>query len=160
MSEVQKLIAHFKMEKHPEGGHFVETYRSEGSVQLEAPFYGARSYCTGIYFLLSEGERSAFHKIKSDEIWHFHLGDSMTLHQISPEGNLETIIIGSDFSNGEKLQHVVPAGYWFGGYTNGKYSFVGCTVAPGFDFKDFELADTKELKKKFPEHREIIEKLS
>ena len=160
---VAELVKHYSLEAHPEGGYYKETYRSRGIYKsLSAPFSGDRSFATAIYFLLPEGTKSALHRIASDEIWHFYLGGSMSLIQISPDGQCETIVLGSDVSNDERLQHVVPAGYWFGGFPNvgSPYSFVGCTVSPGFDFADFEMAQREDLAKQFPAHRSIIERLT
>ncbi|MFG1493061.1 cupin domain-containing protein [Halobacteriovorax sp. ZH4_bin.1] len=161
--EIKKIIDKYKLEAHPEGGYFKESYRSHDSFKsLPEPFNGDRNYSTAIYFLMPQGKKSSLHKIASDEVWHFYLGGPMTIYQISPDGALEIITLGQDILKGEKLQHVVPAGYWFGGHTNSgsDYSFVGCTVAPGFDFNDFVLADRTELSKLFPQHIEVIEKLT
>lgn len=155
----EKIIEFFNMTKHPEGGAFVETYRSNETSHFNN-FQGERHYSTGIYFLLRKGERSAFHKIKSDEMWHFYQGDALELFEITPDGKLIRTVIGSDFLSGEKLQYVVPAHHWFASRSLGKYSLVGCTVAPGFDFNDFELAKKSELINKYPEHEMVIQELS
>ncbi|MGB0453394.1 MAG: cupin domain-containing protein [Bacteriovoracaceae bacterium] len=159
MNEVEKIIQQFELTPHPEGGFFKETYRSNESYEnLGHPYEGSRFYSTAIYFLLPQGHKSALHRISSDEIWHFHLGGPMELVQISPSGELERIIIGPDFERGQKLQHVVPAGFWFGGspLEGSEFSFVGCTVSPGFDFQDFELGGREKLLSSFPEHSELI----
>jgi len=145
------------METHPEGGYFKETYRSKETIPG-----GDRNYSTGIYFLLPEGTFSKLHRIKSDEMWHFYLGDPLTIVQISPQGKVEEVLLGQDVLAGQRVQHVVPAGYWFGAFPNpgSLYSFVGCTVAPGFDFVDFEMGDRETLLKEYPNAKEIIERLT
>ena len=124
---------------HPEGGLFKETYRSAVS--------------TAILYLLSEGDKSNLHRIKSDELWHWHRGGTLELTKISPEGKAETVLIGPD-----NPQHAVPAGWWFGSRPSKGAGFVlcGCTVAPPFEFKDFELGKRSDLIGRFPMHREII----
>jgi predicted cupin superfamily sugar epimerase len=153
------------MKPHPEGGFYRETFRSSGIIAksgLPQNFNGDRSFFTAIYFLLSEGKNSKLHRLKSDEAWHFYLGGPLTLIQISPEGHLQTIVLGNDLAAGHQLQHVVPAGYWFGAYPNvgSEFSLVGCTVAPGFDFSDFEMADRKTLLQTFPHLSTIVQQLT
>ena len=165
MITVEKLIEKYQLIPHPEGGYFRETYRSEGVIPHQAlpdNFKGDRNYCTGIYFLLPQGTKSCLHRIQSDEMWHFYLGGSMTLVLMHEDYGVQNIILGSDLQAGETVQFVVPAGWWFGGYPNSEsvYSFVGCTVAPGFDFADFELATRTNLLSKFPESSELILKLT
>ncbi len=165
MITVEKLIEKYQLIPHPEGGYFRETYRSEGVIPHQAlpdNFKGDRNYCTGIYFLLPQGTKSCLHRIQSDEMWHFYLGGSMTLVLMHEDYGVQNIILGSDLQAGETVQFVVPAGWWFGGYPNPEsaYSFVGCTVAPGFDFADFELGTRTDLISKFPESSELILKLT
>lgn len=159
-----EIIQLYQMEPlYPEGGFFRETYKSERVYEnLPPPFKGPRSYSTAIYFLLPKGVKSAFHRIASDEGWHFYLGGPMTLVQISPEGKLKTIPLGQNIRAGEVVQHVVPGGYWFGAYPNEgtEFSFVGCTVAPGFDYADFEMGKRNELLREFPQHKHYIEALT
>jgi predicted cupin superfamily sugar epimerase len=149
------------MEHHPEGGYFTETYRSTESVEKDAlpeRFGGSRQLSTAIYFLLVGDEYSSFHRISADEMWHFYAGQPLEVHMISPEGDYSIVTVGPDPECGHSFQHVVPAGYWFASRctsSNG-YSFVGCTVAPGFDFEDFELAKAEELVAEFPAHENII----
>lgn len=148
------------LEKHPEGGFFKETYRSESKVSLDG-FSSKRNLSTGIFFLLDGDNFSAFHRIKSDEMWHFYDGSSLIVHMIDEFGNYESQRIGRDIEKGDKLQFVVPARVWFASEVadHKGYSLVGCTVSPGFDFEDFELAD-ESLATIFPQHRKIIEQLS
>lgn len=159
------IINHFKLQEHPEGGFFKEVYRSKGSIaeeNLPEYFEGNRNYCTSIYFLLTSNKFSAFHKINQDEIWHFYKGSTLKLHTISPSGDYSFILIGDDFKNGEVFQYKVPAHYYFAAEVIEKdsFSFVGCTVSPGFDFRDFVLPSCKELSSEFPQHSEIIERFT
>ena len=158
------IKAHFKMKPHPEGGWYYRNYVADESIPAQGlphRFGGPRPICTGIYFLLEKGSFSAFHRIKSDEIWHFYAGGELLLHIISPAGELETVVLGTEFMSGRHLQWVVPAGYWFAAEPapETEFSLVGCTVAPGFDFNDFELAKKNSLAKDFPQHQEIIKRL-
>ena len=159
-------IEKYNLLPHPEGGYYAETYRSSESISENAlpnRFTGDRSFSTGIYFLLEKDDFSAFHKIKSDEMWHFYAGEALDIFVIDPEtGNLEIIKLGSNPDNGETFQAVVPAGAWFGSRpaTNSSYSLVGCTVAPGFDFADFEMAERNNLTDLFPEHKKMIQELT
>lgn len=159
---VQQLIEQFGLIPHPEGGYYKETYRSPEVISKQAlpeRFTGQRVYSSAIYFLLVQGNFSAFHRIKSDECWHFYAGDTLCVHMISPSGQLTTIYLGN--KPGTVYQYVVRAGYWFASETapGGSFSFVGCTVAPAFDFADFELADSNTLSHQFSQHSEIIQRL-
>lgn len=165
MKREDLLIKELNLQAHPEGGFYKETYRSEGVVleeHLPENFDGSRNYCTSIYFLLKTNEFSAFHRINQDENWYFHEGSSLTIHQISPDGIYTKTVLGSNILEGEVFQHTVPKNYWFGATVNqpDSYSLVGCSVSPGFDFKDFELANSTQLQKKFPDHKIIIEELT
>lgn len=161
---VEELIKLYSLKPHPEGGYYKETYRATGVIPkrvLPDGFHGDRNYSTAIYYLLPEGTKSKLHRLATDEILHFYLGDPMTYVAIGPDGKVEKTILGTDVKAGQKLQHVVPAGCWFGGYPNpgSRFSFIGATVAPGFDFQDFELGSRSELLKQFPNAKEIIELL-
>ena len=160
-----ELVRLHNLQPHPEGGFYNEYYRDKGAIPksvLPNRFKGDRNYSANIYFLLPEGKKSNLHRIASDESWHFYLGGPLTVIQISPEGNVEKIILGQDVRSGQKVAHIVPAGYWFGAVPNAgsRYSFVGCTVAPGFDFADFEIGKRAELLKQFPQAKEVIELLT
>ena len=153
------------LQPHPEGGYFAEVYRSEdvlGAHVLPERFGADRAVATSIYYLLDGEAFSALHRIQSDEIWHFHDGTSLTIEAISPDGQRHTWRLGLDVGAGERPMAVVPAGYWFGAYLTGRRGFalVGCTVAPGFDFRDFELAQRADLSERFAAHRELIELLT
>lgn len=153
-------INKLNMKPHPEGGHYQETYRSEGSM-LVGIGQERRNYATAIYFLLQSGEFSALHRLASDEIWHFHTGSPVTIHTITPIGEHQQIELSPDAEN-PNFQAVIPAGYWFGAELTRPHSYclVSCTVFPGFDFADFELANRDALIRKYPQHEEIITRLT
>jgi len=156
----QQLIEFYQLLPHPEGGYYKETYRSSELIptnSLPDRFMGNRNFSTAIYFLLEADSFSAFHRIKSDECWHFYSGDAVDIHVLHNNGNYEFIKLGSNIEMGEQFQAIVPAGAWFASKTNGIYSLVGCTVSPGFDFADFELAKAAELAEKFPNQFELIQ---
>ncbi|MBD2754790.1 cupin domain-containing protein [Spirosoma validum] len=153
------------MQPHPEGGYFAETYRSGETISHSAlpnRFSGDRAFSTAIYFLLESHHISALHRIQADEVWHFYAGGPLEVFAISPAGDLTVIKLGSNLQQGEVFQAVVPAGYWFGSKpaVGTDFSLVGCTVAPGFDFADFEMADRQTLLAQFPQHKEVIEMLT
>ncbi|MCE7042213.1 cupin domain-containing protein [Dyadobacter sp. CY312] len=167
MKPASYWIEKYNLLPHPEGGHYIETYRSAESVAedgLPARFEkGSRSFSTGIYFLLEQNEFSAFHRIKSDEMWHFYAGEALDVFVIHPEtGQLEVIKLGADPDNGETFQAVVPAGTWFASrpMKDSSYALVGCTVSPGFDFADFEMANKNDLINLFPKYESLIRELS
>jgi predicted cupin superfamily sugar epimerase len=153
------------LKPHPEGGYFRQTYRSEVTIAREAlpaGFGGARAASTAIYFLLEGKNFSAFHRLQSDEMWHFYVGAGMRVHVIEPSGRYSSIMLGNDFEAGQVLQAVVPAGCWFASHVADWQSFgvVGCTVSPGFDFEDFEIGKRAELVANYPQHRELIRSLT
>ena len=158
-------IKHLDLQAHPEGGYFNETYRCKESlpaVNLPGRFEQPHSFSTAIYYLLDAPNFSAFHRIKQDELWHFYQGSALTIHVITAAGEYQALSLGSNLRAGESFQHVVHAGDWFAASVdepNG-YALVGCTVAPGFEFADFELAERDELIGVYPQHRGIIEVLS
>lgn len=162
--DTEYLITTLDMKKHPEGGYYKETYRASESYEnesLPSRYKGRRSTGTSIYFLLPSNELSKFHKLASDEIWHFHLGGAAKIFIISPSGQLEVKTIGSDIAKGELLQVVILKDHWFGALVvRGEYILVGCTVSPGFEFEDFELATADPLKKICPEYSELIDRLT
>lgn len=165
IESAKSIIEKLGLEPHPEGGYFRETYRSEGIINeenLDDYYEGERSYSTCIYFLLTSDKFSAFHRIKQDEIWHFYDGSPIRLHVISETGEYSYHIIGRDLKSGEKPQLVVPGGCWFAAevVNTNDYSLVGCTVAPGFSFDDFELKARKELTNLFPHNEQIIVKMT
>lgn len=158
-SNAKYWIENLDMISHPEGGYYKESYRS--SVEFDPKgFPGKRNYSTSIYFLLEDGNVSHFHRIKSDEIWYYHAGHPLTVFVIHPNGKLEEINIGPNIHKGEVLQAVVPAGCIFGSTSLNEYSLVGCMVSPGFDFQDFELFTTSQLTAIYPQHVELIKRLT
>jgi predicted cupin superfamily sugar epimerase len=150
---------------HVEGGWYSEVYKSAlviASSHLPQQYKGDRSTCTHIYFMLEKGEFSAFHRIESDELWHFYSGDPIVIYEIENNGTLIKHYLGRDMEQGQSLFCVVKGGNWFASEVMEKSNFglVGCTVSPGFDFADFELAKKKTLSEKFPAHKELINRLS
>lgn len=149
------------LQAHPEGGYFRETYRDQRSFSFangEQGFEGKKNFSTAIFFLLEQGNFSAFHRIRSDEVWHFYAGDPLEVIEIDEKGILHKALLGNRPDRGETFQYVVKAGRWFGSRVaaNGNFALVGCTVSPGFDFADFEMADRETLINAFPQYREII----
>jgi predicted cupin superfamily sugar epimerase len=154
-----------RLEKHPEGGYFRETYRSDEIIDKEhlpSRFNGNHCFSTAIYYLLKGNDVSAFHRIKQDELFHFYDGSFLTIHVIDSSGTYLKIKLGSNIKNGEVPQATVKAGWIFGASVDdpNSYSLVGATVAPGFDFEDFELLSRAQLIELFPQHKKIIEKLT
>src|SRR5690349_1871897 len=158
-------INKLQLTTHIEGGAFREIYRSPVMAPMQAlpsTFGGERNFCTSIYFLLQRQQFSAFHKIKSDEVWHFYYGDALIVYEIDKQGSLTEHRLGCDPDNNESFQCVIAAGNWFAARLapGGDYALVGCTVSPGFDFADFELANQQELVSLFPEHEAVIKTLT
>jgi uncharacterized protein len=165
MLTARQLITQYQLQSHPEGGHYLQTYCSGEMIQkdtLPGRFKGDRYYSTAIYFLLEGKEFSAFHRIQSDELWHFYAGMGLHIFVLHPDGRGEVLKLGDDLANGYSFQQMVPAGCWFASrsVSEHSFSFVGCTVAPGFDFADFELAKKDVLLKEYPNHADWINALS
>jgi uncharacterized protein len=151
-----------------EGGFYRETYRSNFSTihtssrknKIKVSRDNTRSTVTLIYYLLDggRGHFSAFHRLKSDEIWHFYKGSSVTIYVIDDEGHLTQFRLGTDIGHGEHCHVIIRAGSWFGARVDDRTSFalIGCTVTPGFDSNDFELGTRSKLIRKFPKHKAII----
>ena len=157
----QEYVRRLNLQPHPEGGFFAETYRAAEMIDARAlpnRFGGARAFSTAIYFLLESHHVSALHRIQADEVWHFYAGGSLEVFVINPDATLTVIRLGSDLEQGEVFQAIVPAGCWFGSRPapGSDFSLVGCTVAPGFDFADFEMANRTELLARFPQHADVI----
>jgi predicted cupin superfamily sugar epimerase len=162
---IEELIRTLVLQPHPEGGWYRETYRSTESIAKNAlpeRYGGPRNYATVIYFLLDSSSFSALHRLNSDEQWHFYSGSALTVHVIHPDGRYEPIKLGSNLVGGETFQTVVPYDCWFGASvdTPGSYALVGCSVAPGFDFADFEMASRASLCREFPQHAKLITRLT
>ena len=161
----QDWIDHLTLERHPEGGYYRETYRTDETVSTDAlpdRFGGPRHVAALIYFLLPADAFSALHRIRQDEVWHFYAGAPLTLHQIAPNGAYTTQTLGRAVTEGQQLHAVVPAGTWFGATVEADagYGLAGCTTAPAFEFEDFELAEQEALTETFPQHRGVIERLT
>jgi predicted cupin superfamily sugar epimerase len=157
--KTKNIIDKLHLKPHPEGGYYSETYRSaERVINNEG---NKRSVCTAIYYMLENDDKSHFHRIKSDELWFFHHGESLEI-VILQNGERKTVLLGNDIINGELPQAKIPANTWFAArIKNGKgYSLVSCTVAPGFDFADFELAKREDLMRQYPNLKETIEELT
>ena len=154
--DTNEIIQQLQLVPHPEGGYFKETYRSAET--LTTPEGKSRNISTAIYYLLENDDKSHFHRIQSDEIWHFHQNDPLEIFIID-QGELIVKTLGNNFTQGEVPQVVVPAGRWFAAQVKNAsgYSLVSCTVAPGFDFADFELAEKETLIHEFPHLKKIIE---
>jgi predicted cupin superfamily sugar epimerase len=159
--KAEELIRQLNLTKHPEGGYFRETYRSVSEIPataLSGTYSGNRNYATSIYFLLTDKEFSAFHKIKSDELWYFHQGNTVEIYLLSENG-VETRKLGA--KPGTEFYVLIPQNTWFAARVVGKgYTLVSCVVAPGFSFDDFELARREELLKLYPGQAELISELS
>ncbi len=165
MKDQHYWIQHLDLKPHPEGGYYREIYRSDEKIPaaaLDKRFNSDHHFSTSIYFLLPGDSFSALHRLKSDEIWHFYTGHSLTLYLLFPDGKLEEKHMGPNIEKGESFQIVIPHGVWFGARVHrvDGFALVGCTVAPGFEFEDFELAKRDQLLKQFPQHRQIIESLT
>ena len=165
MNDAERWIQALQLRRHPEGGWFREVYRAQETIphhSLPTRFTGDRSFSTAIYFLLNEAEFSAFHRLKQDELWHSYDGVSLVMHMIDPTGNYSAVKLGRNIQAGEALLAVVKAGWLFGATVDDprSYSLVGCTVAPGFDFADFEIPSRKQLLEQYPQHLHIIQELT
>ena len=162
VSDSQELIVQLQLLPHPEGGWYRETLRSTAQVTRNSDGQ-VRSAATAIYYLLCDGAHSAWHRIKSDEVWHFYAGAPLQVHVLHADGSLHTILLGNGLAHaGAQFQAMVAAGCWFAAECAdpATYALVGCTVAPGFEFSEFELADTAALLAAYPQHRQHIERLS
>jgi predicted cupin superfamily sugar epimerase len=133
MSKADRIIAALKLTPHPEGGHYRETFRDEASV-------AGRAHSTAIYFLLKRGEVSRLHRVDAAEVWHFHDGAPLELTIVDAQGKPKRFVLGSDLTQKQQPQIVVPAHAWQAARSLGAYTLVGCTVAPGFEFSGFEIA--------------------
>jgi predicted cupin superfamily sugar epimerase len=165
MNKAEDYIKGLQLMEHPEGGYYARTYESTLMLtqsSLPDGFSGDRKISTAIYFLLKGNQYSAFHRIKSDELWHFYDGCGLHIYVIHPDGTGEVLLLGDDLKNGFRFQQLVKAGCWFASKPIDEYGFTlcGCTVAPGFDFDDFEMGDHQRLLAQYPEHKKWIDELS
>lgn len=180
-SESEFIIKRFDMvELEAEGGYYHESYRSDKYVMVgdccdgnpkdsvyscSKPGCGpsnVRPVLTLIYYLLDGNQFSAFHKVKYDEIWHFYKGSSVNLYILTNGEKLLNIKLGNDIKNNEQVQFVIKGNTWFGADISDKssYSLIGCSVSPGFDFRDFEMGERDRLKITYPQHEYIISRLT
>ncbi|MBB4826104.1 putative cupin superfamily sugar epimerase [Sporosarcina luteola] len=157
--DARYFIEQLRMEPHPEGGYYASTFHSKEEMDRQGK---RRKLYTSIYFLLKPGEVSHFHRLQSDEVWYYHAGSPLLIHTIDPDGTYSEIKLGLDVHAGEQPQAVVPKGTIFGSsmVQEGSFSLVGCMVAPGFDFEDFELFTREELLGQYPQHETIITRLT
>ncbi len=161
MRSKEYFIEKLGLIKHPEGGWYKEVYRSGETVKaghLPSRYSGDRCFGTSIYFLLDSDDFSAFHKIKSDEIWHFYSGSPLNIYYFDSSGKFNEVVLGDNPENNECMQFVIPGGCWFGAKVKdiNSFSLAGCTVAPGFDFEDFELGKREKLISIYPDSKKII----
>ncbi len=161
MHTARYWIKHLQLQQHIEGGWYAEVYKASQTISLPGNPQ-EKSAATHIYFLLQQQEFSALHRIASDELWHFYVGTALTVYEITIDGLLIEHVLGNNPYNNQQHFCVIKAGSWFGAKTTGEgeYALVGCTVAPGFDFADFELAQQSQMLQLYPQHKEIIKKLT
>jgi uncharacterized protein len=163
-------IEQLGLEPHPEGGYFRETFRADESLAgdaLPARYGGAaRAISTSIYYLLERGQRSRLHRLASDEMWHFHAGDPVTVHLLDDAAGYRAPVVGLGLEGGETPQLHIPRGTWFGATLDHSdaaeaagFVLVGCTVAPGFDFDDFEVAEREPILRGYPQHADVLSRL-
>ncbi len=166
MLSVEKIIELFNMKILPgEGGYYSETYRASHNLSassLPDDYDADRSLSTAIYYLLTPDTKSLLHRLPTEEIYHFYLGDPVLMLMLYPDGSSSEVVLGQDVAGGQSLQHTVSKGVWQGSYLmdGGKYALMGTTMAPGFDFADFEKGDREKLISLYPSHRDLIDKLT
>ncbi len=156
---IQKL----QLEKHPEGGYFKEIYRGGEMVLVDSPGKRRkRNYSTSIYFLLEGNQVSKFHRLQSDELWHFYDGVSVLIYVIDNKGKLSRMTLGNRTEDGERYQAVIKKNNWFAAELSKEKSFalVGCTVSPGFDFSDFEFGEKGKLISQYPDLSNFVDRLT
>jgi len=161
---IDRIIQQLELKPHPEGGFYKEMYKSDDFVDetcLPGKFNAKRRFCTSIYYLLSAGDFSAFHRIKSDELWHYYAGGNIILHLLDIENGYQKKMLRNQLTSDGLFQVIVPANTWFAAEVleGDHFSLAGCTVSPGFDFDDFELADKTKLQQEFPTHADLIDRL-
>jgi predicted cupin superfamily sugar epimerase len=166
MPTADEIITLLNLKPHPEeGGYFVETYRSSETLSekaLPSRYKGIRSFGTAIYYLLTPETFSAMHRLQSDEVFHFYLGDPAEMLQLWPDGSGKVITIGSDILNGMQPQVIVPRGVWQGArlLKDGRFALLGPTVSPGFELADYESGRRDELVKSYPKFQDLITALT
>lgn len=164
--DATRLIRLLDLTPHPiEGGYFRETYRSDETIDsqsLPVRYGGKRNCATAIYYLLTPETYSRIHRISSDEVFHFYLGDSVQMIQLLAAGEARMITLGPDIEAGQVLQAVVPRGVWQGAclIPGGRFALLGCTVAPGFDYADYEEGQADQLLEQYGQHHDLIRRLT
>jgi len=164
-NKARKYIEKLQLKAHPEGGYYREVFRAGEIIladHLPKRYKSSRNFSTSIYFLLEGNQVSNFHRLKSDEQWHFYDGSGIVIYVIEEGGNLSKILLGRNIEKGESLQTVIKHNSWFGAELIDKTSFalIGCTVSPGFDFSDFELGKKAKLLDEYPDYEYTIIKLT
>ncbi len=161
MSEAEEIIKRLELLPHPEGGWYREVYRSDELIMIASlpeRYIVPHCFSTSIYFLLKSDDFSAFHRIRSDETWHFYLGSPLIIYCIYPDGSSSQVLMGNKLSDGQFLQHTISRDCWFAAkcIIDKSFSLVGCTVSPGFEFQDFKLGQRQKLIGLFPQHTSVI----
>jgi len=164
-NKARKYIEKLQLKAHPEGGYYREVFRAGEIIladHLPKRYKSSRNFSTSIYFLLEGNQVSNFHRLKSDEQWHFYDGSGIVIYVIEEGGNLSKILLGRNIEKGESIQTVIKHNSWFGAELIDKTSFalIGCTVSPGFDFSDFELGKKAKLLDEYPDYEYTIIKLT
>ena len=166
MTSAEQIIEHFGMKPLvDEGGYYVETYRCKQQLlqgNTAKGYDGPRSFGTAIFYLLTSETFSAIHRLKSDEVFHFYLGDPVTMLQLHPDGSGEVVTLGHDIAGGQQVQVTVPAGTWQGSVLEpgGRFALMGTTVTPGFEQQDFELGRREKLLEQYPTYGELVMRLT
>lgn len=150
---------------HPEGGSYIQSYKAAERVPtgvLGNRYDGPRASSTAIYYLLEPGTFSEMHRLRSDEIFHFYLGDAIEMLQLWPDGSSRVVQLGPDLAGGQRPQVIVPRNVWQGSrlIAGGHFALLGCTVAPGFEFADYESGRRDDLSAAYPEQRDMIDVLT
>jgi uncharacterized protein len=157
----EEIRAALKLIPHPvEGGYFAEMYKAERMIPAAelAGYPGARALSTAIYYMLTPGTVSAMHRVRGDELFHFYLGDPVEMLELRPDGTGGTVVLGQDILAGMKLQHVVPGGVWQGSRLRegGRFALMGTTMAPGFEYEDYETGSRDALVAEYPAFADLI----
>lgn len=165
LQSAAEIIEKLALKPHPEGGYYRETYRADEIIPataLASRYSGARSISTCIYYMLDANTFSTMHRVQSDEVYHFYCGDPLELLLLHPNGKTEVVVVGSDIAAGHHPQFVIPRGVWQGSRVKpgGAFSLIGATVAPGFDFADFEIGTRADLIASYPAEKELISALT
>ena len=164
VDRARELIDLLGLVPHPERGHYVETYRASLKIDgLPPPFAGPHAAATAIYFLVTRAQPTTYlHRLLSDEIFHLYEGGPLDVLLLPPEGEGEVRRLGTNLAAGERPQIVIPAGTWFAAELgdDASHCLIGCTVAPGFEFADFELSAGPDLAARYPAHAARIARMT